>query len=316
MLKKLNSGRRNFLKMAGVSGLLSVLHPKFTVAGEESTPSASTRKIRRSAKQPVINIHTHIVKEWDLDETVRDWRKNGALKCCVLALAKESHSYDNDMLLGAMKKYPDLIAGHGFVKSTYPYDTAKKIEQFKDQGFVGLKFTKPDAPYSDERFFPIYEKAEELGMPIVFHTGMVDINVSKNTYTDWMRPITLDRIARAFPDLKLIGGHIGDPYFDESFKVIKRFPNVYLTPCGARGSNFHISKCKKALAPFPGANWDNPDENTALVFFKKFCFATDTATIPHWFKQSVDLMDYLHIGEETRQLYWWKNAADIYGWKF
>ena len=51
-------------------------------------------------------------------------------------------------------------------------ETADDIESLHERGFVGLKITRPSFDYDDERYFPIYERAEALNMPILFHTGI------------------------------------------------------------------------------------------------------------------------------------------------
>jgi len=273
--------------------------------------------------QPVINIHAHLNINTDAEEMIATWRKQGAMKVCVLAMGRQlatSQGYfTNDMLLEKIKKHPDLIAGMGYIELNEPFDPVDKIDQLKEQGFAGLKFMGPTHYYSDECYFPFYERAEQLDMPIIFHVGMVmadEKDKEFKIYAEWMRAYTLDRIARSFPNLKLIAGHFGDPHWEEAFKVSTRHVNVYACPSGAAGSNIHISKCKKALAPFPGADWDNPEQNQALIFFRKFAFGTDNPPIDHWVRQSEDLMDYLHIPQETRDAYYWKNAAKIFGWTF
>ena len=50
---------------------------------------------------------------------------------------------------------------------------AEQPDILKEMGFVGLKPYKPHFPYSDERYFPIYERAQALRMPVLFHTGLV-----------------------------------------------------------------------------------------------------------------------------------------------
>ena len=40
--------------------------------------------------------------------------------------------------------------------------------RLRDQGFTGLKLEMPSHPYDHDRYMPIYERAEQLGMPILF----------------------------------------------------------------------------------------------------------------------------------------------------
>jgi predicted TIM-barrel fold metal-dependent hydrolase len=272
-------------------------------------------------KQRLVNIHAHLRKGDDVDKAVNAWREDGAIKVCILALGKQlsQEHFTNEMVLEVMKKHPDLIVGMGHIELAIPMDPVEKIEKLKEEGFLGLKFFSPCAYYGDEIYSPYYEKAQELEMPIIFHIGLVvrakgDREFQVNS--EWMRPYTFDRIARCFPELKIIGAHFGHPHQQEAFAVSSAFSNVYCSPAGGAGSDFHISKLKKALAPFPGADWDNPDKNVAKTYFKKFVFGIDNPPISIWYPQAVKLMDYLHIDEETRELFFWKNAYKIFNWSF
>jgi len=274
------------------------------------------------SKYKIINIHGHLHQNDHLEQLVKIWKKDGVIKFCVLALGKQlaKHGYfTNRDVLKTMKEYPDIVVGMGHIELGPALDKVAKIEQLKEQGFSGLKFISPVAPYSDERYFPYYEKAVKLNMPIVFHVGWMAASEDDRQFgvnSEWMRPYTLDRVARSFPKLKIVLAHPGKPHGEEGLYLCTSFPNVYLCPSGAAGSDFYIARLKKLLAPFPGADWNNPDENCAKIFFRKFVFGTDNPPVSLWYSQAVKLMDYLHIEDKTRQLFFWKNAADIFGWKF
>ena len=92
-----------------------------------------------------------------------------------------------------------------------------------------------------------------------------------------------------------------------------KFSNVFYDMCGGSGKQTHLSLIKKAMAPFPGADMTNPEENLALQHFKKMMFSTDTAEISVWYPNSEEIMDYLQIPEETRELFYWSNAAKMFG---
>ena len=42
------------------------------------------------------------------------------------------------------------------------------------------------------------------------------------------RPIYLDQVALDFPDLVIVGGHIGYPWTDEAIAVATKHPNVFI----------------------------------------------------------------------------------------
>lgn len=77
----------------------------------------------------------------------------------------------NDLLERELEKHPDRLCGFAMVD--WGDISPTKVEQFKERGFTGLKFTRPPANYNDERWYPIYEVAERLKMPGLFHLGIV-----------------------------------------------------------------------------------------------------------------------------------------------
>ncbi|MHB0868693.1 MAG: amidohydrolase family protein [Chloroflexota bacterium] len=117
-------------------------------------------------------------------------------------------------------------------------DDPALVDEFHSQGFRALKVTRPTANYDDPSFYPVYERAERLGMPILFHTGMLVRTVDDQKYgasSARMQPVFLDTVARAFPGLNLVAAHIGVPWHSEAAEVARFNPNVYLDLTGAKG---------------------------------------------------------------------------------
>ena len=121
----------------------------------------------------IINVHTHIHKNQDIDQRVRLWRECGLVKVCIQVLSVDGsdQTYGNQGVLKWMEKYPDLMLGFARCDLGAEHALPEDVERFKDQGFHGLKFIAPFYGYDDERYFPLYEKASDLSMPILFHTG-------------------------------------------------------------------------------------------------------------------------------------------------
>ncbi|HBP37497.1 MAG TPA: hypothetical protein DD640_01920 [Clostridiales bacterium] len=275
-----------------------------------------------SAVRKIINTHGHLHLNSDVDRLVEEWQNEGVVKFCALALDRrfQEHGYlGNEGVKKWMDKYPDILIGIGSIDVGMIQDPAGKVDQLKSEGFQGLKFISPALKYNDESYFGYYEKAEALGMPIIFHTGIVSSTAlgGQPEYAvdaDNMRPYCFDKICRRFPKLKMIGAHLGLPHEQEALRIISTYKNVYYDFSGAGGCKTWVSEIKKTLAPFPGANWDDPEENIARQYFKKFVFATDNPPVALWKKNAIDIMDYLHIDEETREDFFWRNAARIFGW--
>ena len=135
---------------------------------------------------------------------------------------------DNDDVFAAIKKYPDRLIGNGYIR--LGQDNTDKVDELVEKGFKGLKVTRPTVAYNDDACFPVYEKAEQYGIPILFHMGIIistPFDKEDDVCSMRMQPVMLDRIARHFPDLKLIIAHMGVPWFEESAIMMRFHKNVY-----------------------------------------------------------------------------------------
>ncbi len=262
----------------------------------------------------IINVHTHIHRSQDIDARVRLWRECGVVKVCVqvLATGEGETTYGNQGVLEWIRKYPDIILGFALPGLSWEVDGPGKVEQFKEQGFTGLKFIEPVYAYDDERYFPLYEKAQQLGMPVLFHTGYLAHPPGEpqpGISQDKMRAMRLDTIARSFPQLRVMAAHLGNPEYNVGLGVINSFENVYGEYSGHSGSKFRETTLRKLFRPLPGADMADPEENQALTYFRKLCFATDNPDPPKWIALNQRLMDELELPEDLREDFWWRNAA-------
>lgn len=178
----------------------------------------------------IVDIHVHLNDEPGyLDGLVETARRLGFSTLCLSGTGAYHHHLEDDDVLQAARQHPDLIAPLAFMK--HDEWNPKTVEAKRAEGFVGLKTIDPSRDYDDESYFPLYEAAEALRLPILFHTGIkARFPVDKPTIgrTRQMRPVTLDAIARRFPELDLIGAHMGPPWYDEALMVSRVNPNVYM----------------------------------------------------------------------------------------
>lgn len=146
----------------------------------------------------------------------------------------------NEYVAEYVHQHPGKLFGFASVNPHDP-EAPKQLEYaVKELGMVGLKL----APfyqnfYPDQKeYFPIYEKAQELKLPIMWHQGTSFV---PEGYLDASRSAMLDPIARTFPDLKMIIAHLGHPWHGECVSVIRKNPNVYadMSALGSRPWQFY-----------------------------------------------------------------------------
>jgi hypothetical protein len=88
---------------------------------------------------------------------------------------------------------------------------------------------------NDPSMYPFYGKAQELGVPIMFHTGS---SVFKGARLKYSEPKYLDDIAVDFPDLRIVMAHSGrGAWYDEAFLLAIIHPNIFMEVSGLPPKN-------------------------------------------------------------------------------
>jgi predicted TIM-barrel fold metal-dependent hydrolase len=87
---------------------------------------------------------------------------------------------------------------------------------------LGLNYQRAELLGKEAR--AIYAKAEKMRLPIVFHTGTSPMRFAPLEYA---YPLHFDRIAIAFPELKIVMAHLGHPWQADTCVVVRKHPNVF-----------------------------------------------------------------------------------------
>lgn len=185
---------------------------------------------------------------------------------------------DLDQVRAFIKVHPGRLVGLGQIDLDSP-DALETIDRFHEAGFPGLgELTKPQYSYDDRRYWPIYHRAEQYRMIILFHTGIVNRtnpDVASDSSSDRMRVSTLDLIAREFPKLTIIGAHLGNPDYAWAGEIARWNPNVYFDVSGSS-----LIKKQEDYAFFKSVFWwtnvasAHTPKSTAPAF-EKLIFGSD-----------------------------------------
>jgi predicted TIM-barrel fold metal-dependent hydrolase len=132
----------------------------------------------------------------------------------------------NDATAAFVRKHPDRLIGFLTVHPRQP-DVLEEIE--RAVGDLGLKGIKLGPNYQNfdplgEDAFRVFRRAEELGLPILFHQGTSPV---RHADLDYAHPRHMDRIATRFPELRVIMAHMGHPWWIDTITVIRKHPNVW-----------------------------------------------------------------------------------------
>jgi predicted TIM-barrel fold metal-dependent hydrolase len=131
-------------------------------------------------------------------------------------------------------RYPYLVAGATF----HPGDD--NLPELVELALVefGLRVVKLHCSVgqfspADSRLAPLWETASAHGVPVVVHAGQRD---GGSTAADEL--LELEPVLTAFPALRIVLAHAGNPNFPEAVALMRRFDNLYadLTPVWDRPS--------------------------------------------------------------------------------
>ena len=135
-----------------------------------------------------------------------------------------------------MQQHPGRLIGLGEIDVDAP-DVLTTIDRFHAAGFRGLgEISRPQYPYDDRRYWPIYQRAEQYGMLLLFHTGIVNRThpeIPSDVDSDRMRVSRLDLVARRFPKIAIIGAHLGNPDYAWAGEIGRWNPNLYFDVSGS-----------------------------------------------------------------------------------
>jgi hypothetical protein len=132
-------------------------------------------------------------------------------------------------------EHPDRFIGFGDIKLD-DQNVLQEIDRFHAAGFRGLgEITSTLKAYDDRAYWPIYDRADKYHMILLFHTGIVNRmhpEQPADISFDRSRVTRLDLIARHWPNLTIIGAHLGNPDYAEAGEIGRWDPNLYFDVSG------------------------------------------------------------------------------------
>ena len=154
------------------------------------------------------------------------------------AIAVDLTKRVNDRLAQAVARHPTRFAGFAALPTAHPEAAARELERcVKDMNMVGAMICglTNGMFHDDERFWPIFETAEKLGVPIYFHPSFPDRAVSAAYYDKYAQDypqvvraawgytvetatqairLILSGLFKKHPKLNIVLGHFGEtlPY--------------------------------------------------------------------------------------------------------
>lgn len=181
----------------------------------------------------------------------------------------------NDRLHAVVQRHPKRFAAFAALPTATPGAAADELERTAKLGFKGamLHGLGNGVFLDDKRFWPIYERAEKLDLPIYFHPSLPHADVMRVYYDDYVkdfpmvaRPawgytvetatlgirLVLSGVFEKYPKLKVILGHLGEtlPF------LVWRIDHALARP-GQKSMSFRDVFCNNFYITTSG-NFSNP----------------------------------------------------------
>ncbi|MFN7930633.1 MAG: amidohydrolase family protein [Blastocatellia bacterium] len=136
--------------------------------------------------------------------------------------------YHNDLIAEMVRLYPNRFVGVATVNLEKPVEAVRELERaVKELGCKALRIVPWlwKLPPNDKLYYPLYVKCVELDIPFCTQVGHTGPLMPSETG----RPVPyLDEVALTFPELKIIGGHIGHPWTEEMIGLAWKHENVFI----------------------------------------------------------------------------------------
>jgi len=190
---------------------------------------------------------------------------------------------------------PDRIVGIASVDLDRPMNAVRELRRCVNElGFKGVRQLPWlwRSPPNDRRYYPIYAACVDLGIPFctqVGHTGPL-------MPSDPGRPIPyIDDIALDFPELVIVGGHLGYPWTDEMIALATKHPNVYIDTSAYKPSRF-----PPAFVEFLRGRG-----RRKVLFGSNFPMIMPAACL--------ESLDALELDDEVKRMFLHDNAVRVFG---
>lgn len=134
--------------------------------------------------------------------------------------------YTNEQIVEVCAMSPRLI-GFASVDPRRPSASEELQHAVESLGLRGLKLAPALQEYfaDDPQAFPVYEMAQKLNVPILFHAGLSWEPGSKLKYG---HPLRFEDVAAAFPRLNIVLAHLAWPWVVDAVALALKYPNVHL----------------------------------------------------------------------------------------
>jgi len=191
--------------------------------------AAAARRVARYEREQAIPSAAPQAEEVEAAATrwLKELDRHGVSAAVFLALAPRPETLRR---FAAIR--PDRLLAFTFLDPREPDAPDRLDEDVRRRGFHGLKLYPTIQGFHvwDERAYPLYERAEALGTPILIHFG---VTLDYRSDLRYANPLDLHPVARDFPGIPFVVAHAGAGFFRETLFLAYHCANVHVDTSGS-----------------------------------------------------------------------------------
>ncbi|MEJ2279346.1 MAG: amidohydrolase family protein [Candidatus Lokiarchaeota archaeon] len=199
----------------------------------------------------------------------------------------------NDNIRDFVNMYPNRFIGFAGIDVPASNVIDQLEYAIESLDLKGVKIIPPVQKFNvlEEKYNYLWQKIIDYGIPLWIHTGHQ--LSTKGSIAKYGHPLLIDELANRFENLEIIMGHMGTPWFWDTYSVVLRHPNVYVD-----------------ISAHPELNqyflWD---AYTKYSIEDKVLFASDHP-LKHW-NQIVPAVEDLPISNSFKEKILFRNAQKL-----
>jgi len=201
----------------------------------------------------------------------------------------------NEEVAELVRAHPDRLTGIASVDLRRPKQAVDQLRHAVEvHGFKGLRMLPWlwQLPPDHRLYYPLYVACIDLGVPFCLQVG----HAGPRMPSEPGRPFPyLDQVAYDFPELSIVGGHIGYPWTEEMIALATKYPNVHIDTSAYKPSRYPESLVR----------YMRRHGREKVLFGSNFPMIQPAACLAQ--------VDSLGLDDEARALFLGGNAARVFG---
>ena len=130
-----------------------------------------------------------------------------------------------------VESHPDRFRGVVYLDPSDCMTAVRRLERAASDYAVRIAHIIPSvvglAP-NHPTYFPVYAKCVELGVTLRVNIGMP----GPSHRAQLQEPMLLDEVLLTFPELVLVGAHVGHPWIEQVIALLRKYEHFYLMTSG------------------------------------------------------------------------------------